>query len=202
MMCWRRPTPLTISNLLGQQARLDVNYDVRGGTQGPAAPPGYRLDVNQVRLGRGQAVFDAACQAVRRWTMFEIGWGEALALDDDGRSCVAGEPFEGQTIAALFRLPVVWWLTSCRIVYIVDEQAQGRRFGFAYGTLPDHPMRGEEQFLVRLDDEGVCWYSITAFSKPRHLLTYLGLPVVRHMQKRFVRDSLKAMQGAVEQIPN
>ena len=202
MMCWRRPTPATISNLLGQQASLDVNYDTRADTPGPAAPPGYRLDVNQVQLGHGQAVFDAACQAVRRWAMFDIGWGEVLALDDEGQSCVAGEPFAGQTIAGLFRLPVVWWLTPCRIVSTVDEQNQGRSFGFAYGTLPDHPMRGEEQFLVRLDDDGTCWYSITAYSKPRHPLTCLGYPAVRHMQMRFVRDSLKAMQGAVEQIAN
>jgi uncharacterized protein (UPF0548 family) len=200
MICWRRPTRSTIGSLLEQQARLDLNYDSPGSTDQAAAPPGYRLDVNRVQLGEGEEVFEAACQAVRRWSMFDIGWGEVLALGSDGRSVVAPEPLEGQTVSALFRIPPVWWLTPCRVVYTIDEQASGRRFGFAYGTLPGHPMRGEEQFLVTLDDEGGCWYSITALSRPRHPLTRLGYPVARWMQRRFVRHSLQAMQRAVEQI--
>jgi len=200
MICWRRPTRSTIGNLLEQQARLDLNYDSPGSTDQASSPPGYQLDVNRVRLGEGEEVFDAACRAIKRWKMFDIGWGEVLALDNDGQAIVAPEPLQGQTVTALFRTPPVWWLTPCRIVYTIDEQADRRRFGFAYGTLPGHPMRGEEQFLVMLDDEGTCWYSITAISQPRHPLTRLGYPVLRWMQKRFVRQSLNAFQRAVEQI--
>jgi uncharacterized protein (UPF0548 family) len=33
----------------------------------------------------------------------------------------------------------------CRIVYVIDEPD---RRGFAYGTLPGHPERGEEAFII------------------------------------------------------
>ena len=39
------------------------------------------------------------------------------------------------------------------------------KFGFAYGTLPDHAGSGEERFLVEWDqDEGSVWYDIRVFS--------------------------------------
>src|SRR6185436_6673895 len=98
------------------------------------------------------------------------------------------------------------------VVYVVDEdesiaqfaaagrgetEAAGiRRFGFAYGTLPDHIERGEERFLIEWDrkDDSV-WYDILAFSQPRHPLVRLGAPVARLMQKRFARDSISAMRS-------
>ena len=72
------------------------------------------------------------------------------------------------------------------------------KFGFAYGTLPGHVESGEERFLVEWDrgDDGV-WYDILAFSRPNHILTRLGYPVVRRLQKRFGRDSAASMLRAV-----
>jgi len=88
-------------------------------------------------------------------------------------------------------------------VYVVDNETGGRtetdaiaRFGFAYGTLPDHIERGEERFLIEWNhsDDSV-WYDILAFSQPRHPMVKLGAPVARVMQKRFARDSLRAMRS-------
>jgi len=92
----------------------------------------------------------------------------------------------------------MWSLNACRVVYVVDEAHATTRFGFAYGTLPDHIERGEERFLIewnRTDDS--VWYDILAFSQPRHPLVRLGFPVARMMQKRFARDSLAAMRSAI-----
>ena len=73
-----------------------------------------------------------------------------------------------------------------------------QRFGFAYGTLPDHAGSGEERFLVEWDrkDDSV-WYGILAFSRPRHLLARIGYPWVRRVQKRFGRESAAVMRRAV-----
>jgi uncharacterized protein (UPF0548 family) len=92
----------------------------------------------------------------------------------------------------------VWWLNACRIVYAVDEAGPISKFGFAYGTLPGHVESGEERFLVEWDrgDDAV-WYDILAFSRPHHVLTRLGYPVVRRLQRRFGRDSAAAMLRAV-----
>ncbi len=52
-----------------------------------------------------------------------------------------------------------------------------RRFGFAYGTLPDHAGSGEELFLIEWDrGEGSVWYDVLAFSRPGHILDRLGYP--------------------------
>jgi len=72
-----------------------------------------------------------------------------------------------------------------------------KRFGFAYGTLADHMESGEERFTVewRRDDDSV-WYDLLAFSRPRHPLARLGLRLSRALQRRFARDSLRAMARA------
>jgi len=40
------------------------------------------------------------------------------------------------------------------------------------------------------------WYHVCAFSRPDKLLSRLGYPIVRHLQKRFARDSHAAMERA------
>jgi uncharacterized protein (UPF0548 family) len=90
----------------------------------------------------------------------------------------------------------VWWLNACRVVYVVDERGPVSRF--AYGTLPGHVESGEERFLIEWDQSAdAVWYDILAFSRPNHVLTRLGYPVVRRLQKRFGRDSAAAMVRAV-----
>src|SRR5690606_5632777 len=104
----------------------------------------------------------------------------------------------GAAIAVLVRTAGVWWLNASRVVYVVDEaDAMRARFGFAYGTLPGHAETGEEQFLVEHDrTTDDVWYSIVAFSRPRHALARMGYPVVRRLQKRFGRESAAAMVHA------
>jgi len=46
-------------------------------------------------------------------------------------------------VAILARSIGLWWLNACRIVYVVDKVD---KFGFAYGTLPDHAGSGEERW--------------------------------------------------------
>lgn len=78
-------------------------------------------------------------------------------------------------------------IASCRIVAVVDEPDA---FGFAYGTLTDHPERGEESFMVRRDAHDRVTFTVTAFSRPRELIPWIGLPVVRFLQHRAARAFL------------
>ncbi len=83
----------------------------------------------------------------------------------------------GAVVAVIARLLGLWWLNACRIVYVVDEPGPIRRFGFAYGTLPDHAGTGEERFLIEWDvASGAVWYDILAFSRPHEFLARLGYP--------------------------
>ena len=153
-------------------------------------PAGYVVDHTRIKLGEGEEVFTRAKAALGRWEQFRLGWVEAWSPET---------PIEtGEVVAVVARQFGLWWLNACRIVYVVDEAGPIRRFGFAYGTLPDHAGTGEERFLVEWDRaSGEVWYDILAFSRPHQILTRLGYPYMRRVQKRFGRESAAAMVRAV-----
>jgi uncharacterized protein (UPF0548 family) len=92
-------------------------------------------------------------------------------------------------------------LNACRIVYVVDEKGSNGgicRFGFAYGTLPEHAESGEERFTVEWNHASEeVWYDIFAFSRPRHALPRIGYPLARSLQRKFAAGSKQAMRKAV-----
>ena len=104
----------------------------------------------------------------------------------------------GTTVGILVRHFGFWSLNAARIVYLINEQDSLEMFGFGYGTLSGHAERGEERFTVEYhhSDDAV-WYDLCAFSQPKHFLAKAGYPISRLLQKRFARDSLKAMPDAV-----
>jgi hypothetical protein len=65
-----------------------------------------------------------------------------LALAGWRRGRLRCRPRKGGGVAILARSIGLWWLNACRIVYVVDKVD---KFGFAYGTLPDHARSGEER---------------------------------------------------------
>jgi uncharacterized protein (UPF0548 family) len=189
MLFLRRPKEKTIQAFLAAQAKLDLTYAAVGATM-TTPPAGYVVDHTRIKLGVGEKVFVAAKVALERWRQLRLGWLEALPADTPIK--------EGQVVAVLARSIGLWWLNACRIVAVVEEEGPVQRFGFAYGTLPDHAGSGEERFLVEWDREaGDVWYDIRAFSRPRHLLARLGYPWVRRVQKRFGRESAAAVRRAV-----
>jgi len=189
MLSLRKPSAESVRRFLAGQAELDFTYSAVGATA-ETPPAGFVVDRTRVRLGEGEAVFRAAGDALRRWEQFRLGWVEAWSPDTPIRP--------GEVVAVMGRAVGLWWLNACRIVYVVDESGPISRFGFAYGTLPGHVESGEERFLVEWDrDEDSVWYDILAFSRPNHLLTRLGYPLVRRSQKRFGRDSAAAVFRSV-----
>ena len=167
---------------------MDFTYAASGATQGEP-PAGFVVDHTRMKLGRGEEVFNKAKRILERWGQFDLGWVEAWPTDTPLR--------RGEVVAVVAHLFGLWWLSACRIVYVVDEVAPVTRFGFAYGTLPDHAGTGEERFLVEWDHEtGEVWYDILAFSRPRWLIARLGYPYMRRLQRRFGRDSSAVVANA------
>jgi uncharacterized protein (UPF0548 family) len=91
----------------------------------------------------------------------------------------------------------MWWLSACRIVYLVDETTPIRRWGFAYGTLPAHVEQGEERFSIEQQPDGSVWFDLRAFSRPRYWPVKMARPLARRLQMRFVRESTAAMRNEV-----
>jgi uncharacterized protein (UPF0548 family) len=186
MLLLRKPSPTQVREYLRTQAPLDLTYAAVGATAS-VPPGGYVVDHTRVRLGSGEGVFRAAKAALERWEQFRLGWVEAWPPETPIQA--------GAAVAVVARSMGLWWLNACRIVYVVREDG---RFGFAYGTLPDHAGTGEERFLVEWDRaDGGVWYDILAFSRPHRLSARLGYPYLRRVQKRFGRDSAAAMRRAV-----
>src|SRR6266496_4784171 len=160
------PPENQIRQFLTAQQGQSFSYPDAGIT-GRVVPRGYKIDHNRIKLGHGPDVFQRAVESLRRWEMFNIGW---LQL------CWPDAPIEeGVTVAVLAHHLGFWSLNACRIVSVIDEDGESRRYGFIYGTLPDHAERGQEQFTVEwLGDDDSVWYDIFAYSRPNLLLVRLG----------------------------
>lgn len=185
MILFRKPSNAFIQKFLEEQSKLHFSYDQVGASFGDL-PAGFVVDRTRVRLGEGEPVYQAAVEALANWDQFRLGWVEA---------CPQATPIrQGEIVAILARAMNLWWLNACRIITVVDESGEFDRFGFAYGTLPDHAATGEERFLIEwnhLDDS--VWFDILAFSRPKHPLVKIGYPVVRRTQKRFGREATASL---------
>jgi uncharacterized protein (UPF0548 family) len=201
MLLLRRPTDDQIRAFLARQAGEPFSYDFVGCTlDEPEQRRGWNIDRHRVLLGHGEQVFGKACEAITSWQMFPQ---EITTLWQ------AEPPRDGLAVAVLYRAAplVLWMLMAARVINVIRETARRdgsavECFGFAYGTLPNHPERGEERFLVeweRKDDS--IWYEVLAVSQPRHWLARLGYPYTRYEQARFRRLSCAAMQRAVISRP-
>lgn len=187
----RQPTEAGILRQIAEQGQCEFSYAepgiTRDATRLEKSTP-YMVDHTRAPLGRGAAAYQAAITALRGWKQFDLGWLSARPPNTPIE--------EGAVIAVVAQLFGICSTNFARIVYTIDD-AQGpvQRFGFAYGTLPDHVEMGEERFLVEWDtrDNNV-FYDVVAYSRPRHALAKLGYPFVRRMQKRFGRESAAAMQ--------
>jgi uncharacterized protein (UPF0548 family) len=184
----RKPNPESIRSFLASQAELGFTYESVGATRnGP--PSGYVVDQTRTNLGSGEQVFTKAKTALENWQQFQLGWLEAWPATTSIR--------EGEVIAIVAKTIGLWWLNACRIVYVIDEQSEWMKFGFAYGTLPEHTGSGEERFMVEMDEKETVWYDILAFSRPNGALTRLGYPYMRHLQKQFGKQSAAAMRQVI-----
>jgi uncharacterized protein (UPF0548 family) len=189
MLVSHKPDAKAVERFLDRQQNQPFSYPEVGSTRGPA-PSGYNVDHNRICLGKGLEAFDRAIEGIKTWRMFGTDWTEIFPRD---------APIEdGSTVAILVRHLGFWSLNASRIVYVIEDHDEVKRFGFAYGTLPDHAEQGEERFSVEYQPaDGSVWYDLFAFSRPRHILARLGYPFSRRLQRRFARDSLKAMEQAV-----
>ena len=189
MFSLRQPSEGDIRQFISSQQDLPFSYLQVGATRSQP-PAGYNLDHNRTKLGDGKEAYQRAVSALQSWKQFDLGWVTIVPR---------GKVLEVGTIVAVqAKVFGFWSLNAARIVYVIDErQDQNARFGFAYGTLPDHVECGEERFTIEWQADGSVWYDIYAFSRPQHPLVKLGFPIARRLQKRFVRDSLAAMVLAV-----
>jgi len=187
MFLMRRPSSQQIARFLDESKALTLSYEPEGIAQ--STHPGFHADEQVAVVGSGAADYLRGVTALTEWKHFQLGWVDIFPA----RAPIV----PGTVVAVAIRHLGFWSLNGARVVYEVGSRTEGARFGFAYGTLPNHAEAGEELFEVFIDPPtGEVVYRLRAASRPRAVLARLGQPIVRVLQARFRRDSLAAMTRA------
>ncbi|HEX5595439.1 MAG TPA: DUF1990 domain-containing protein [Micromonosporaceae bacterium] len=167
---------------LAALASAELTYPEVGATRG-VLPAGYDHAYRDAPLGVGPAVFQRAAGALLGWQMQRRAGLRVTASSPEVRP------------DAVVVLTAGWWplrmVAPCRVVYRIDEPD---RRGFAYGTLPGHPERGEEAFFIELRPDGEVRFLIRVFSRPASLLARAGGPLTRKVQAIATDRYVRAMQ--------
>jgi uncharacterized protein (UPF0548 family) len=171
----RPPRPLP-----GADAAL--TYPEVGATQAEL-PAGYDHLRESATVGRGATEFAAAATLLMTWEMHRRS---GLRVESSSPRAAVGEVFR-----LGLRLGPATVLAPGRVVSVVDEP---HRQGFAYGTLPGHPERGEESFVLSLLDDGTVELSIVAFSRPALWWSRAGAPVTHWVQRRITARYVAALK--------
>lgn len=157
---------------------LPLTYDDVGATAHDM-PAGYRHASLSKRIGTGRSRFEDAAATVMRYGMLR---GAGVAVTASTEVAEAGTLVLGRL--GPFAAP-------CRVVYVIDEPD---RRGFAYGTLPGHPVSGEERFAVRYDPSTEAVYSeVAAFSVPNTWWASLAAPALAAVQNLVMRRYVAAV---------
>ena len=169
---------------LSKLADLPLTYAGVGATSEPlpedlSLPEGYDNTRASARIGSGRDRFEQAADALMHW-----GMQRGAGLRVDASSEVAEVGAVVLTKIGPIRAP-------CRVVYLIDEPD---RRGFAVGTLPGHPVSGEERFAVRYDPAGDAVYAeVSAFSRPATWWSKAGSPVASRTQRIIANRYLNAL---------
>ncbi|MBO1755352.1 DUF1990 domain-containing protein [Allobranchiibius sp. CTAmp26] len=152
--------------------RQSLTYAPVGLTRGGTPVPEGMHVSGTSRIVGGPEVFERACE-------FVLGLGMQRAL---GASVQAPDrPLEvGDTVVMVLGARGRGLRIPTRVVYVVQEED---RRGFAYGTLPGHPERGEELFLVERLPSGETRVSVSAVSAPGRWFTRAAGPLGRVVQR-------------------
>ncbi|WNV75645.1 DUF1990 family protein [Geodermatophilus sp. DSM 44513] len=150
-------------------------------------PAGFRALERSVRIGRGDECWRLATVAV-------VHWGVKTRSGFDVRP-VSGTDLrvgEGQDFTLVARIGPLRVREPVRVVAVVERPD---RCGFAYGTLPGHPVTGEEAFVVHRDADGSVWLTLRSLTRPGRGLWRLVFPAALVAQRWYRRRYARALLG-------
>jgi uncharacterized protein (UPF0548 family) len=160
-----------------------LTYAEVGATVRLPLPHGYQHVVYRTRLGT--VSFDDAAEAVETFAMHRAA----------GIRVLTRSPRAAKGVRVIVALGVggLRVLGPCEVVAIFAEPDLR---GFAYGTLPGHPERGEEAFLVTRE-AGVVFFEMRAFSRPARWFTRIGEPLAPYGQRLYAWNLARALRKLV-----
>jgi uncharacterized protein (UPF0548 family) len=172
-------------SLVERSANDSLTYSPVGISLGwQPAPHGYRDVTTERVVGTGAEAFAKVGYALMHWQLNREAGFQVSPQHEQVR--------EGVRVGIAMRVAGPLCVSAiCKVVAVV---AEGDRVGFAYGTLPKHPERGEESFVLthRADDSVVL--SVRAVSRPAAWFTKLAGPIAHGFQSRATKRYLDAAE--------
>lgn len=165
---------------VGATARY-ASMTAPGAESWSATPAGFRRYERTTRVGAGEDTWTRASADLLRWGVktrsgFEVSPSDEIAVGD--RPII--------TARAL-------GLTVREPVEVVDVVREPGLVGFAYRTLPGHPVRGEEAFILRRRGDAVTLTLRTLTrpsTTPGWAVLYPALRVAQAVSRRRYRSAL------------
>lgn len=147
-------------------------------------PSGYTVMVesHEIVAEDPSAAFIALTQGILGW---ELHRGAGLTMESDAERAAPGV-----RVVAGFGVGPARIKAPCRVIWSrpprldgAGRALPGQRGGFGYGTLPGHPVRGEEGFYAELTTDHRLVFICSAYSVPATPVFRLAAPVTRRAQK-------------------
>jgi uncharacterized protein (UPF0548 family) len=179
-------SPAKLETILASAIGQGPSYPEVGATSEALFPAGYRQVKHEGLIG-SRADFERAVEGLTHWTAHE---GAGIRIFPTNQLITVGA-----TVLAVVSIGFATMVAPCRVVSVISE---ADKFGFAYGTLPGHPERGEEAFTVERRDAGT-FFSVRAFSQPADLLVRLSGPFGHVAQQIATRRYITAMRRYARQ---
>lgn len=182
-------------------------YEERGATDRPFPeeleggwPAGYTVMVesHELETHDPSAAFLALTDGILAWELHRragLTMRTGAERAEPGVVVVSGFGVGPARIKAPCR---VLWSRAARLDG-AGRAVPGQRSGFGYGTLPGHPVRGEEGFYAELTADNRLLFRCSAYSVPASLMFRLAAPVTRLTQayvlSRYVRAARELAAG-------
>ena len=146
--------------------------------------PGFRRSEVSALIGRGDPDWRRAAHDVLRW---RVKTRSGFLVD------ARGPVQTGQHERIRVRVLGVTVTEPVEVLSVVEEQD---RVGFAYRTLPGHPVDGEEAFIVHRNADGDVRLTVRSLTRPAPQQPWRALyPLLRVAQIVARRRYLRALRN-------
>ncbi|WP_427005070.1 DUF1990 family protein [Pseudarthrobacter sp. H2] len=177
-------------------APSELNYEGIGSTQHGPPPAEVECLVTHAYLGHGIAAYRRAVQGLLTWQLQKRA---GLRVRAESDVVVPGARVVSGFGVGPFRIDA-----PCEVVWVRRPVAGDgpQSAGFGYGTLPGHPVRGEEAFEISIDGQGRVLIEIRAFGVPSNWFYAAGGALTRRARSlvtsRYIRSAQELAGEAAE----
>ena len=165
----------------------ELGYEGIGSTEhGP--PPDVDCLVTRAYVGEGLETYRSVVRGVFSWQLQKRA---GLRVRPD-----SGVVAPGVRVVSGFGVGPFRINAPCEVVWVRRPVPGGgpQSAGFGYGTLPGHPVRGEEAFEILVDHKGLVTIQITAFGVPSTWFYAAGGALTRLARRRITSRYIRSAQ--------